>query len=104
MTRSHWGQHDPTCYGCKLATVSFAPSSMPNRHPEAARIVAKDAAWDRDIPAYCRLRRSGVTPPRIDGSADLEARANTRAEVKIGHAMDSGLARRATQTLRDIGR
>lgn len=104
MVRTHFGQHDPGCFGCKLATVSFAPSAMPTRHPEATAIVEKDKRWDKDIPAYQRLRRSGVTPPRIDGSADLEARATTRAEVKLGHPTHPVLAKRLDQTLRDLGR
>lgn len=103
MTRSHYGQH-PTCFGCKLSSISFAPSAMPTRHPEAARVVAKDAAWDKDIPAYIRLRKSGVTPPRIDGSADLETRAATKAEVKMGQALDPKIAPRVTRTLKDLGR
>lgn len=105
MTRTHHGQHDPGCFGCKILSVGFAPSAMPTRHPEAARIVAKDARWDRDIAAYCRMRHTGVTPSRIDGSAEIESRATTRHEVRSGRIIpDHKLARRIDAVQKDLGR
>lgn len=104
MTRTHHGQH-ADCFGCKLVSVGFLPSAMPTRHPEAARIVAKDARWDRDMAAYSRLRHSGVTPARIDGSAEIETRATTRHEVRSGQVIpDAKLAKRIDAVQRDLGR
>lgn len=39
----------------------------------------------KDLDAYQRIRRSGIQPKTIDGSAELEARANSRLEVEMGH-------------------
>lgn len=72
------------CYGCKLMQVSIAPSAMPFRHPEAAGSVAMEGRWDKDMPAYKRLRRDGLQPPHIDGCAELEAKAETPTQVQTG--------------------
>lgn len=45
---------------------------------------AKEKRWDSDLPAYKRLRRNGVQPKGIDGSARLEAKANETIEVESG--------------------
>lgn len=76
------------CFKCREGTgcirsVSFAPTAMPNRYPEATRIVAQDKQWDKDMPAYKRLRMNGIQPKRIDDSAELETRANDQFEVEM---------------------
>jgi hypothetical protein len=38
--------------------------------------------WDKDMPAYKRLRQNGLQPRNIDGAAALEARAETAAQVE----------------------
>jgi hypothetical protein len=40
--------------------------------------------WERDMPAYKRLRDNGLQPKGIDGSGDLETRASTQVEVEMG--------------------
>ena len=39
----------------------------------------------KDMDAYKRIRKQGLQPRTIDGSAALEARANNRLEVEMGH-------------------
>lgn len=69
--------------GC-IRSVSFAPSSMPNRFPQAKTVVDRDGRWDADMPAYRRLRDNGVQPKQIDGCAELETRATEQFEVEMG--------------------
>jgi len=38
--------------------------------------------FDADMDAYNRLRKDGVQPPRVDGSANREKRAETREQVE----------------------
>jgi hypothetical protein len=57
---------------------------MPTRHPEAVTGNATDKRWEADMPAYKRLRRNGIQPPRIDDSAALESRATDQFEVEMG--------------------
>lgn len=78
---------DCPSYREHLLSISVAPSAMPSRNPEAVRINAKEAAWQRDMPAYKVLREQGVQPKAIDGAADLAARAETKMEVESGHLL-----------------
>lgn len=75
------------CWKCREGTgciraVSFAPTAMPTRYPEATRIVDKDKQWDRDMGAYKRIRANGVQPPRIDDCAELESKATDQFEIE----------------------
>lgn len=67
-----------------LLTIGFAASAMPTRKAETAATEAKEKRWEADIPAYKRLRRNGLQPQGIDGSARLEAKANDTIEVESG--------------------
>ena len=49
---------------------------------------AVEKQWDKDLPAYKRLRQGGHQPPSTDGCADLEARATTAFEIEAGEIME----------------
>lgn len=92
------------CWKCREGTgciraVSFAPSAMPTRHPTAVSTVAKDKRWEADIPAYQRLRRNGIQPPRIDDCAELEGRATDQFEVEMGKIVPAYAKDRVKQGL-----
>lgn len=61
---------------------------QPSDHPtstggqEAFRTNAREKRWQKDIPAYRRLRGNGLQPPRIDGAAEVEQRATSAAQVE----------------------
>ena len=42
----------------------------------------RDATLSTDLAAYKRLRKDGLQPPRIDGSAMRERHAESRAQVE----------------------
>jgi hypothetical protein len=71
-------------FKAKLRSIQFAASAMPTRHVRAAEDAQREAAWERDMPAYKRLRADGLQPPHIDGSAVLERDARTETEVAMG--------------------
>lgn len=50
---------------------------------------AREKTLDRDLAAYRRLRHSGLQPPRIDGSAQLESRGVDRMEIETGHLLNA---------------
>jgi hypothetical protein len=81
MIRTHFGQHDRHCYGCKLATIQFGNVEAPGE-----RLI--ESQWDRDLPAYARLRRQGYQPPRTQGCAELEARAHMPREIEKGRIIN----------------
>lgn len=79
------------CFKCRegrgcIRAISIAPSATPSRGggAEAARINATDARWDKDMPAYKRLRWNGLQPKQIDHCAELESRATDSFEIEMG--------------------
>jgi hypothetical protein len=76
-----------SCFGCRLESVSFAPSAMPTRNPGAARAAVKDPQLDKDRDAYRALRRQGEQPKHVEGSARLAATAESSAEITTGILM-----------------
>lgn len=73
------------CFGCKVAGVTFPASITPSRRAGAAHarwVNDTEKRWHKDMAAYKRLVRDGVQPMQIDGSAEREARANTREQVE----------------------
>jgi hypothetical protein len=78
------GECEENCFGCKLETVSFAPSAMVTRSPQAVRAAAKDPQLDKDREAYRRLRQNGEQPKHVGGSAYIEASASESCEITTG--------------------
>ena len=44
----------------------------------------KDAVLAKDLEAYKRLRKQGLQPPSVDGSARLESEAVSKVEIQTG--------------------
>ena len=76
----------PGCFGCKVSQVGFAPSATPSRRGGAfaAKNVALEQQWHRDMDAYARLRADGLQPTQIDGAHVLEREATTPIQVEYG--------------------
>lgn len=81
MVRTHDGSHGDDCFGCRIKTIHISGEAMPTRG-NVGRIAKTEKAWDRDGEAYKRLRKDGVQPFGIDGSAALEVKANSKAEIE----------------------
>lgn len=63
----------PNPYLDRIRTVGIAPSATPTRGDgNAATVNAREQRWNRDMPAYKRLRRDGLQPDHIDGAARIE--------------------------------
>lgn len=85
----HQRQVHPTyvddCFMCKVSSVQLSTGDA-NSDPKYKEVAAREKRWDRDMPAYKRLRDQGLQPKQIDGSADLERDASTRFEIESGQA------------------
>jgi hypothetical protein len=93
------GKHSDACYPCKLAGIQFAPSAMPTRSPEAARVKVADKKLDKDRDAYQRIRRNGEQPRAVQGSSELERTATESFEIKTGVTMRDSQQRRHARSL-----
>jgi hypothetical protein len=60
---------------------------------------AKDAAYSKDADAYRRLRRQGLQPQHVRGSAEIETRANEKFEVERNMLVEDKSARRRLSEL-----
>lgn len=74
----------PGCFGCRISSVSFAPSAMPSRHAEAAAAKQTGKGWEKDLPAYKRLVDAGMQPRSTVGTHALEQSAALPIEVETG--------------------
>lgn len=84
--------------GAHYRSITISASATPTRKVEVARIDAKERQWDRDMPAYKRLRKEGLQPKSIDGSAKFEQRAETAGEVESGTLLN----KRQRKQLREV--
>lgn len=91
------------CIACKVRSVSVSARATPTRRPDALAVEATEARWERDMPAYHALRKQGLHPKQIDGSADLAARAVDKSEIEMGHLFaDSETRRRVTDAMGEV--
>jgi hypothetical protein len=77
----------PDCFGCKISTVSVPSSVTPTRRAGAQHakwVNDTENRWHKDMPAYKRLVEDGLQPPRIDGCAELEAKASSKQQIEAG--------------------
>lgn len=64
------------CFGCKLLTVNTSRGPTPTD--------IREKALSADLDAYKRLRRNGLQPPHIDGSAEAEKRVGSQWDFDLG--------------------
>ena len=69
-----------------LSMPAILSAALPNKTGmESVReINEREARWEKDLPAYKRIRENGMQPRAIDGSAALEQFAETRTEIEMG--------------------
>lgn len=81
---THPGLNVEGCFGCKVASTSFGSNSTTTRGAVVADTNKKERGWQKDMPAYKRLRADGLQPRQIDGCAEIEKKATTTVEVETG--------------------
>ena len=62
-------------------SLMIAPSALLTRSG-ASEDKKAWAKMEKDMPAYKRLRDDGLQPPSVRGAADLEARAEDKADIE----------------------
>lgn len=78
----HPGLDVEGCFGCKVANVRMGSNSTTTRGSQVAATNQTARNWDRDMPAYKRLRKEGLQPRSIDGSAFVEKHATEKWQVE----------------------
>jgi hypothetical protein len=75
VRRTH-PEYRPDCEACRIASVQVG--GFPTQTTLTER------QWDKDLPAYQRLRADGVQPRSTVGTAALERDATTPFEIASG--------------------
>lgn len=82
--KTHPNLDVPDCFPCRVSHVTFGAESMPTRKSREVGLINKERQWDTDMDAYKRLRNDGLQPQKIDGSANIEAKAEEKYQVETG--------------------
>ena len=72
------------CFGCKVSGISFGANESTTRGAQVAATNQTAKNWEKDMPAYKRLRADGLQPKSIDGAAALESKAKEAWQVQTG--------------------
>lgn len=84
-------------------SVAFGASATPFRRAEAAGKTQMEGRWDKDMPAYKRLRDDGLQPPHIDGCAELESRAEHQTQIEMGMIGDPKKVAEGDRLSKELG-
>jgi len=71
--------------------VGFSATAMVTRQPGVINTHNLEAGWEKDMPAYKRMRDENLQPAHIDGSARMEALATDPLEITTGHRYGKSL-------------
>jgi hypothetical protein len=72
------------CFGCRVAGVRMGTNTTTSRGAKVTEINQTERNWNKDMPAYKRLRANGLQPKRIDGAANVEKKAQEAWQVETG--------------------
>lgn len=72
------------CFGCKVAGVRMGVNTTTSRGQQVEQINKTERGWNKDMPAYKRLRANGLQPKSIDGAAEVEKKAKESWQVETG--------------------
>lgn len=92
----HIDIHSSDCGNCGTAGVQvmtpprISVYALEHKGDDVKDIDRREAAFAEDGPAYARLRKDGLQPKSVNGSAMLETFAHDRVEVEMGHKVDPG--------------
>jgi hypothetical protein len=70
-----------------LASPAIAADALPNKLHGVRAANARESQWDKDMPAYYRLRKEGLQPKSVDGAHLVEQEARDPLEVTIGRPL-----------------
>lgn len=80
------------------AGVNIAPSALEVRGAQARMTNDLEARWQKDMPAYKRMRNRGIQPKSVDGAAALENTVDDQMDIDMRDLTPPGMTR---QGMRD---
>lgn len=62
--------------------VRMGANTTTTRGAEVGETKARESRWQKDMPAYKRLRKQGLQPRQIDGCSVLEKHATEKWQIE----------------------
>ena len=72
------------CFACRVSGVRMGMNTTTTRGMAVDGINNTERNWQKDMPAYKRLRENGLQPKSIDGAANVEKKAEHSWQVETG--------------------
>jgi len=72
------------CFACRVSGVRMGMNTTTTRGMAVDGINKTERSWQKDMPAYKRLRENGLQPKSIDGAANVEKKAEHSWQVETG--------------------
>jgi len=79
---THPGLDVEGCFGCRVSQVRMGTNTTTTRGAKVAEVTQTERNWNKDMPAYKRLRADGLQPKRIDGAAEVDKKAQDSWQVE----------------------
>lgn len=73
--------------------VNVSAHALETKGGEVRASDAMEARWQRDMPAYKRMRRQGMQPDGIDGAARLEDKVADQIDIELQRPAFDGVSR-----------
>ena len=70
------------CFGCRVANIQVGANSTTTRGAAVEATNSREKRWNKDMPAYKRLRKQGLQPKKIEGASLLEKHATERWQIE----------------------
>ena len=70
------------CFGCRISLVRTGMNSTTTRGAVVEQTNQREKRWNKDMPAYKRLRKQGLQPRGIEGSSLLEKHATEKWQIE----------------------
>ncbi len=72
------------CFACRVSGIRMGMNTTTTRGQNVESINRTERNWQKDMPAYKRLRKEGLQPKSIDGAAAVEKKAEHKWQVETG--------------------
>jgi predicted nucleic acid-binding Zn ribbon protein len=84
------------------AGVNISHAGFVAKGSRVREVDNREKGWDRDMPAYKRMRRRGMQPPGIDGASQLEDRVNDNLDLELTRPGLQGVSRERLVEAKEI--
>lgn len=73
--------------------VHISASALETKGGQVREVDERESRWDKDMPAYKRMRHRGLQPNQIDGCAVLEDKVDDQFDVQHQDLYSKGVSR-----------